>query len=515
MKRFLCTILAIAMVIAMIPVAFASGVSGTNPGYYEFSYNATGVTNGGAVTAVNDYNKNNKANGWKFISIDDEAKKVADNGNDRVYQIQTEYLRINSYRTNANGPIRLENGIQLALAIEKPSTEPGFYKVTVVAGSNLSSNVQFYMGKWDGDQKSVDTYMTERTKFNSEVVKPVADNPVLLDGFVYNDGTNDFALGIDTLGLCTFDFKSLRLDELSSPEIVLSLDKTNLGVGETATASVDVTSEQVTQKLLNEYVKYESDNEDVAKVSELGEITTYKTGTAKITATVGGVDYTQKINVVDLSGYKVEYGTYFVTNKPADVAYYGPHEFTYALKNGTLSYYKAVCTETDGIACYWDQTAKTAYTGLSHSEYRFVAAHDLKPGSDDYAAYKIRIPAAGDYMASLVYLARRNVQQIQDESGNPVEEVASPVLAATSADMYILPISAASDITAALATATPVISNVNFYSTTNQFKTTEEVVFSAPSAGEYLMVWKNTGDTGKRITPVKLTLNGGDGKAPI
>ncbi len=517
MKRFLCTILAIAMVISMIPAVFAEGETEVTSRTYTFSATATGANAGGSVSNVNSFDYNGKQNGWQYININQEAKDL---NNVRVNWLQSNDLEI--YAAHTNSGYSLTGGVQLALAIEKPSTESGFYKATVTTSNcDTKADIQFYMGKWDKAKNPVKTYMTDAAKFNTATY--IRKNTShALDGILYNDGTSDFAFVINTLGPNLVFLQSLTLDKIS-PDISLALDKTVINLNDTATASVNATWTEsgvaTTQKVLNDYVTYESDDESVAKISKDAEgnviITAEEKGTATITATVGNESKTQTIKVVDLSGVKVEYGTYFTTNTINGVSYYGPHAFTYALKNGTLSYHEAVCTEEGGSAYYWDQTAKTSNTGLSDGTYRFIAAHDLKPGSDDYAAYKIRIPAAGDYMASLVYLARRNVQQIQDESGNPVEEVASPVLAATSADMYILPITAASDITAALTTATPVISNVNFYSTTNQFKTTEEVVFSAPSAGEYLMVWKNTGSEGKRITPVKLTLNGGTGIAPI
>ncbi len=510
MKRFLSIILAIAMIIALVPAVFASGVSGTNPGYYEFSKNATGKE--GSASNISSYNINGSNHGWQYITIDADAK--AEN-NIRVYQVQSEYMRICSHRvSNGVTELELSNGIQLALAIERPSNTTGFYKVTVANGQYTGAKpVQFWMGKWDGSKtNSVGTYMTNAAKFNNDPTV-AAGSTVTLDGVIYNNGTDDFAFVINTNQLCSFDLKSLTLDKIS-PTLSLSLDKTVINLNDTATASVNATWTETdgekTQKVLNEYVTYKSDKPEVVTISndaeDKGTITTHGIGTATITATVGGVAYTQTLNVVDLSGYKVEYGTYFSSNSINGVSYYSPDKFTYALKNGTLSYHNAVCTE--GSANYWDQTAKTNGTGLSDGTYRFIAAHDLKPGSDDYAAYKIRIPAAGDYMASLVYLARRNEADISKEE-------TSPIVSATSASMYILPIDAASDITTALDGATPVISNVNFYSTTNEFKTTEEVLFSAPAAGEYLMVWKNTGNEGRRITPVKLTLNGGDGKAPI
>ena len=487
MKRFLSVILALTMVIAMIPAVFAEGEAETTSRTYTFSANETGATAGGAVTAVNSFDYKSKGNGWLYVDIDDDAKAVADSGNPRVYALQGNYLRITSHRTNSNGYIELPNGIRIALAIEKPSTTPGFYKATVATGDYTAShNVQFYMGKWDNVQNPVETYMTDAAKFNSEI-KLAAASSATLDGIIYNDGTNDFVFVTDTKGLCTFDLKSLTLDKLASPVVELSIDKTTLGVGEEATASVNVTSEEVTQKLLNEYVTYESSSESVAKVSENGEITAVGKGTATITATVGDESYTKTITVAELSGIKIEYDTYAGTNS----GFASAKEINYTRNNGRIEYYTT--TSTDDYPYSWDQTAKNQ---MGEGTYRFIAAFKLAAGSDEYTAYKIRIPVAGDYITSLYYLACANAD------------------AARSGSLYILPGNTA-DIADALANATPVLSDVNFYSETNEFKTTEEVIFSAENAGEYLMVWKNTGDTGTRITPVRLTLNGGDGKAPI
>ncbi|MBQ2742856.1 MAG: hypothetical protein IJF32_08635, partial [Oscillospiraceae bacterium] len=62
MKRFLCTILAIAMVISMIPAVFAEGETETTSRTYTFSANETGATAGGAVTAVNSFDYKSKGN---------------------------------------------------------------------------------------------------------------------------------------------------------------------------------------------------------------------------------------------------------------------------------------------------------------------------------------------------------------------------------------------------------------------------------------------------------------------
>ncbi|MBQ6701289.1 MAG: hypothetical protein IJM98_11595, partial [Oscillospiraceae bacterium] len=58
MKRFLSAILALAMVIGMIPAAFANEASGITR-TYEFSANATGIT--GTTTGaseIDSYDKN-------------------------------------------------------------------------------------------------------------------------------------------------------------------------------------------------------------------------------------------------------------------------------------------------------------------------------------------------------------------------------------------------------------------------------------------------------------------------
>ncbi len=188
------------------------------------------------------------------------------------------------------------------------------------------------------------------------------------------------------------------------------------------------------------------------------------------------------------AGITVEYYTYVNSNSGcADAS-----KIDWAKYNGRIEYLKE--TSTAKYPYSWDQTAKNT---MGEGTYRFIAAFVLTAGSDEYIAYKIRVPEKGDYTASLYYLACANAD------------------AARSGSLYILPPGSETNIEGALSTATPVISGVNFYDETNKFKTTEEVSFTATTAGEYIMVWKNTGSTGARITPVTLTLNGGTGKAPI
>ncbi|MBQ7119348.1 MAG: S-layer homology domain-containing protein [Oscillospiraceae bacterium] len=189
------------------------------------------------------------------------------------------------------------------------------------------------------------------------------------------------------------------------------------------------------------------------------------------------------------AGVTIEYYTYAGTNSGG---FSDASKIDYARYNGRIEY--LATTSTAKYPYSWDQTAKNT---MGEPIYRFIAAFVLTAGSDEYMAYKIRVPEKGEYKASLYYLACTNSD------------------AARGGSLYILPPGSETDIAGALKSATPVLSDVNFYSETNQFKTTEEVSFTAEKSGEYLMVWKNTGDTGSRITPVKLTLNGGSGKAPI
>ncbi len=289
MKRFLSAILALAMVIGMIPAAFANEASGMTR-TYEFSANATEIT--GTTTGaseIDSYDKNNKKNGWMYIDIDDVAAVKAAEGKYHVYQLYTTELRMHAYRPASE--LILEDGIRLALAIEKPSTVPGFYKVTLAGGEGYDSDapVQLYMGKWDNAKNPVETYMTDAARFKSAVV-PEKNKEYLLDGVIYNDGISDFAFVTDVPGLAKAYIKGLRLDELSSPEITLSADKTVFDIGETAAASVCAVwtenGQQVAKNVLNDYVTYESANNSVATVAN-GEISAVGAGKTKIRAKAG------------------------------------------------------------------------------------------------------------------------------------------------------------------------------------------------------------------------------------
>ncbi|MBQ7119349.1 MAG: S-layer homology domain-containing protein [Oscillospiraceae bacterium] len=132
----------------------------------------------------------------------------------------------------------------------------------------------------------------------------------------------------------------------------------------------------------------------------------------------------------------------------ADYTGLKPDGITYANSNNTLQWVGT--TSTNKTKYGWE------------AGYAFF---NIPVGK--YAAYKMNIPAKGEYVARLDYICRA---------------------AGSVADMYIIQ-GTPDDIDAAIASATPVFENINFHSTTDKEKKYTTVIFNAETAGEYLMVW--------------------------
>ena len=125
-----------------------------------------------------------------------------------------------------------------------------------------------------------------------------------------------------------------------------------------------------------------------------------------------------------------------------------PDGITYANSNNTLQ---------------WVGTTSTNKTKFGwEAGYAFFNIPEGK-----YTAYKMNIPATGEYAVRLDYICR---------------------LAGSVADMYIIPGTPA-DIDAAVASADTLFENVNFHSEIDKEKKHTTVIYNAETAGDCLLVW--------------------------
>ena len=148
----------------------------------------------------------------------------------------------------------------------------------------------------------------------------------------------------------------------------------------------------------------------------------------------------------------------------------------------------------------WHSTTSSISGGIGWSSY--ALGWNLKDG--EYAAMKIRVPKEGKYTITQQYAKKT---------------------AGTKGNMYILN-GDVSDISAALSSATPVMT-IDFYGETATAGTEltggtapyETASWTAPKAGEYLVVWVGTGEKNSmgRYTGAlgDFKFSGGNGKAPI
>ncbi|MBQ9985744.1 MAG: hypothetical protein IJP38_05500 [Oscillospiraceae bacterium] len=146
-----------------------------------------------------------------------------------------------------------------------------------------------------------------------------------------------------------------------------------------------------------------------------------------------------------------------------------------------------IAYENSGGRVEFDTIKTSADTGMYgwQTEVSYFKLNKI----DEYVAFKIRVPKAGTYYATLEYLIRSN---------------------SATADMYI--IQSTGKIDTLLDESEPVISGIDFWDgEKNDIGTTGDV-FTATAAGEYYLIFKhvnsaNTSDMGY-VRPAKLTLSG-------
>ncbi len=497
MKRFLSIILAIAMVISMIPAAFASGEMGKAGISIQYDTYSGSNTSGFSDASLIDYTRSNGR--IEYFGTTSTAK----------YPYSWDQTAKN---TMGEGTFRFI----AAFVLTAGSNEYTAYKIRIPEKGDYITSLYYLACANDDAARNGSLYILPY-KEGMDIASELSNENLVLPNVDFYNETNKFktteevSFTATTAGEYLMVWKNTGDTGTRITPVRLTL---NGGDGKTPIcADVNVVDEELdagtketTEITLSnvfmsdgnaattedtQNVTYTSTNKNVATVSE-NVVTAKMAGKTTIRAMVGEYVLGEKeIEVINtnLSGISIQYDTYAGTN--AD-GFSDASMINYTRNNGRIEYFGT--TSTAKYPYSWDQTAKNT---MSEGIYRFIAAFVLTAGSDEYTAYKIRVPEKGDYITSLYYLACAN-----DD-------------AARSGSLYILPYKEGMDIASELSNENLVLPNVDFYNETNKFKTTEEVNFSAENAGEYIMVWKNTGDTGTRITPVRLTLNGGTGTAPI
>lgn len=184
----------------------------------------------------------------------------------------------------------------------------------------------------------------------------------------------------------------------------------------------------------------------------------------------------------ETDGITIEYKTAFAKNVTSPAL----DQYDYIKTGGRLEYFGSTTSNTGVTIGYRNFTA--APTEIVSIGY-FNLAKDK-----EWWAYKIRVPRAGTYKASLDYAERQG-------SGDAL------------ASMYILPKKIAEDIagvdSALNGNVSAVFEKINFVGTTDAHKLDDSKEFTADEPGEYYMIWRRDGGSGKAMRPARLTLSMG------
>lgn len=328
MKRVLSIILALAMIMALIPVVFANGESDRTKRYEFSSWAVEGRLAGSDVkTKAADYSYTRSGvtyhYGWKYLALNEEARKIieekgatkADGTKDNsiyVRQLHDSLRLLTSYTHATNPSYDIKTtGIRIALQLEAP--EVGFYRVTTKGrGAGATDVAQLYLRKYDSSNKMIGKYTAPEAKFygttmytysgyksNSSANTAFDNQPeVPLNGIVYADG-GDLVLAVDT-GVNNKYVYSLTLIPIT-PTLTYTVENASIDIGEKTASYVTAawTEEEKakSQKMVNSFVAYKSSDDAIATISETGEITGVSAGTAIISATIAGVTYEESVTV--------------------------------------------------------------------------------------------------------------------------------------------------------------------------------------------------------------------------
>ncbi|MBQ9985057.1 MAG: hypothetical protein IJP38_01995, partial [Oscillospiraceae bacterium] len=463
MKRLLCSLLAIAMLISLLPaVSFAVDTRETQ--IYSFlKADNDNVADGTEITdtvgnknlvylshksgygTTNDFSKWDGTNpsvrfsmySWGDNATDKKAYNFA------AYTIKGickgEYKVALEYAVHSNGAEDVEvyilngNTTDIKAAIENTSNEPVLSDINMLADSKGSSTTYgTFTAKNDGDHILV---FIRRNETGKQCVTPKTLTLTPVKTAEYKDVTHSlYATELVGKGI---DFTA----QINTPDGIFVPEKTGDGLAVT------------------------TDNDDVAEIIDAtykdgiysAKLKTKATGGVNInfTATVDGKEYPSsfKLEVIEIpKPYEISVSF----DKDAWSGLSNPSGITYANSSRTIEWIGT--SSTNGTQNGWSG---------DHSFFNL--------GTGKYAAYQMYLPAEGEYTLTLDY--------VQNDSNGAV------------ADVYLIP-GLKNDITAATAAASPVFENINCRNEMFPGTASTDTRFDITEGGAYTLVFMSRDHSG-------------------
>ncbi len=327
MKKFLSIILATAILLSLIPVAFASDTTEiSHVETYQFKASKdfplalksapadygpyiqreiSGTTYNIGTTFHTGYGERR----WRWLAVNDETIIKAGNLNSMVFRMRADQIQLQLDR-DINGYQGDEPELALALAFESPD-ETAFYIPTLNGAYGTGIVDDIYLRKI-GAESDI-SYYTD--------AKYVANTPEYSSGtkafginnVIYTSSEDEFVVGLTGIN-DEYNFTSLQLTKVLNPS--LTLDKTsytfNIGdedssndsaiVSVTATGtwrlSATANPTNVSLEVAKEFLVYESDNQNVVKISIDGTLTAEGKGTTIVRAKTPDGKYSTEATVI-------------------------------------------------------------------------------------------------------------------------------------------------------------------------------------------------------------------------
>lgn len=522
MKKFLSIILATAILISLVPAAFASDTAElSHVEKYDFASTADtplALTHRGenadyvdyiigdvTYSLLKEYHIDYTAQNWKWLATNNETIMKASKSSLVFRMVKDSFLQL-SLSSSASGYVGVDPTLALALAFKAPSDKAAFYYPTLYVKSSgyRYSAYNFFLRAFNGSENRVDSigYYTD-SKYKSGYDHDNNTTPYKINKALYTSSGDEFVLGI-TGPTNDHRFDYLTLTEILNPTIKIKETSYSLVVGENDTASISTT---VTGKTVIDSVETNV-SLDVAK-----EFLTYKTGNASVATVSADGTVTAKGAGKTIVWAESTDGVY--ASAPVAVTVEDPTKPTIKydiLSRGTpdgveLSSFTDY-SRTDGFWKYYgkgnggqEKYMKVYLDGGSNGwndRLELIGCGGNTEGN--YVALKINVPEKGKYTVTQYYGAGSNGTE--------------------NAVMHILPGNTAkSDVIAASNDSNKVLT-LNCYATSSQAAASSSRTVSGTyefEAGEYLLVYRNLGtvaDSNIFIGNIILAAGSGDALMP-
>ncbi|MBQ7055125.1 MAG: Ig-like domain-containing protein, partial [Oscillospiraceae bacterium] len=277
MKRLLATIITLAMVLSLVPAAFAADLEAKT-----YTLNNTVGNIGLAATEntlflseVDEYG----TWGWKHFGYD---RTITETKSPFFGYISNSSNGLMFYHANAT-----VKELIFALSLQTPAGAGFYVPKTQVNPQSGSTTLNMYADK-KSDTLTMQAFSeTDAKLIMSKSDMPAQSLPYTADKAVYTQNGDDIVVAYKTENK-NYKFFSITLEPINNATLTITADKAELDTADNKTATISATVKETGSEtsvaVANNFITYHSDNTAVATVSADGTITAVGEGTAKITA---------------------------------------------------------------------------------------------------------------------------------------------------------------------------------------------------------------------------------------